>query len=111
MTKSEYFEKNNISFADAMKLFNEQKEFTSFDKFLASEHKVFKFKVGDLVVLQLNGETRRKNWDHNVVFKIIDIDALDDIYRVKYLTPTDCNKINDVRIFSTSFLERNAVLY
>ena len=111
MTKSEYFENNKISFAEAMRLFNEQTEFKSFDKFLASEHKVFKFKVGDIVVLQLNKETRRKPWVHNVVFAITGIDTLEDIYEVKYLTPTDCNEINDNRIFSISFLERNAVLY
>ena len=111
MTKSEYFENNKISFADAMKLFNKQTEFKSFDKFLASEHIELKFKVGDLVVLQLNEETRRKQWDHNVVFAITGIDTLEDIYKVKYLTPTDYNEINDTRVFSISFFERNMVLY
>ena len=111
MTKSEYFENNKISFAEAMKLFNEQTEFKSFDKFLDSEHKVFKFKVGDIVVLQLNKETRRKPWVHHVVFAITGIDASEDNYRVKYLTPTDYNEINDTRVFSISFFERNMVLY
>lgn len=111
MTNSEYFEKNNISFAKAMEIFNKQKKFKSFDKFLASEHKDFKFKVGDLVVLQLNSETRLKNWEHNVVFEIIGIDASEDDYKVKYLTPTEFNEIDDTCVFTVSFLERNAVLY
>lgn len=115
MTNSEYFEKNNVPFAKAMEIFNEQKSKNggtkSFDKFLASEHHVFKFKVGDLVVLQLNKETIDGCWHHNVVFEIIGINEQIDLYDVKFLTSTAYSKIGDIQWLDVSFLERNAVLY
>ena len=109
MTKSEYFEKNGISFAEAMKLFNKQKKFKSFDKFLASEHVEYKFKVGDLIVLQLNEETRSMGWRHNVVFKVVGY--ICDNYHVEYITPGNYNPIGDKRDLPMYFAEDNCVLY
>ena len=113
MTQSEYFEKNSISFAKAMKLFNKQKNkkggTKSFDKFLASEHVEYKFKIGDLIVLQLNKETRSMGWRHNVVFKVVEY--IHDNYNVKYITPGNYTPIGDKRILPISFAEDNCVLY
>lgn len=111
MTKSEYFEKNNVSFAKALKAFNEQKKFTSFDKFLNSEYSESKFKVGDLIVLQLNEDTQFNGWMNNIVFEIIGIDEVEDEYEVKFLTPSNLYYINDTRKFTVGFIDRNCVLY
>ena len=113
MTNSEYFEKNKISFAESMEIFNEQKNkkggTKSFDKFLASEHVEHKFKVGDLIVLQLNEKTRLLRWKHNVVFEIIEIS--DSKYRVKYLTPDGIVGIGTNDWFLSEFIDENCVLY
>ena len=116
MTKSEFFEKNNISFAEAMKLFNKQKKFKSFDKFLASEHIELKFKVGDLIVLQLTLATKAKGWAKNVVFKIVerfDNSELFDngAYAVEAMTPDICTEIGSRYLFDCRFCEDNCVLY
>lgn len=111
MTNSEYFEKNGISFAEAMKLFNEQTRFKSFDKFLAAEHAENKFKVGDLIVLQLNEETRKYDWKHNVVFEVLYYKPENGYYHVKQLTPSKSHKIGYVREMNCDFIDRNCILY
>lgn len=108
MTNAEYFEKNNVSFSESMKLFNKS-NFYSFDEFLKVEHIEQKFKIGDIVVLQLNKETRQLGWDHNVVFKIIDIQGR--TYRVKYLTPTSLQPIDYCHYFPMDFIDDNCEIY
>ncbi len=110
MTYSEYLEKNNISFNESMKLFNKS-NFDSFDEFLKSEYRDHKFNDGDIVVLQLNAFTKETNWKHNVVFMINKYSNHNEFYRVKFLTPTDYNDINDVREFPKYFIDDNCKLY
>ena len=108
MTNAEYFEKNNISFSDSMKLFNESK-IKSFDEFLKCEHIVHKFKCGDIVVLQLDDYVRSRGWKNNVVFMITKYNS--ESYWVKYLTPTDYNDISDCRELPVEFIDENCKLY
>ena len=108
MTNAEYFEKNNISFSQSMKLFNESK-ITSFDEFLNCEHIDHKFKCGDIVVLQLNEYVRSCGWNHNVVFMITKCSR--EYYCVKFLTPTKSNSIGKSRVFPVKFTDENCKLY
>lgn len=108
MTNAEYFEKNNISFSQSMKLFNESK-IKSFDKFLNCEHIDHKFKCGDIVVLQLNDYVRSCGWDKNVVFTITECSG--EYYWVKYLTPTRIHDIGYCRDFPVKFTDENCKLY
>ena len=108
MTNAEYFEKNNISFSSAMKIFNGSK-FKSFDEFLKCEHSDHKFKCGDIVVLQLNDYVRSCGWDKNVVFMIIKCRF--GYYWVKYLTPTEFNDISYCRYLPVKFIDENCKLY
>ena len=117
MTKSEYFEKNGISFAKAMKLFNDQKNkkggTKSFDKFLASEHIELKFKAGDLIVLDCSKESlRNEHWDHNVVFKIVMCHADDTFaYDLRALTPSARAVVGGSLFATRTFVEDNCTLY
>ena len=117
MTNSEYFEKNKISFAESMEIFNEQKNkkggTKSFDKFLASEHFEHKFKVGDLIVLLLNKNTRSCGWKHNIVFEVIGIDCVTNSYDAKLLTPNGSagSCIGTVQKFFVAFIDKNCFLY
>lgn len=108
MTNAEYFEKNNISFSDSMKLFNESK-IKSFDEFLKCEHIDPKFKCGDIVVLQLNDFVRLCGWDKNVVMIITE--CIGQYYWVKYLTPTRRSAIGDCRYFPVKFIDENCKIY
>ena len=108
MTNAEYFEKNNISFSQSMKLFNESK-IKSFDEFLKCEHIDHKFKCGDIVVLQLNDYVRSNGWDKNVVFMITKCSG--GYYDVKFLTPTKSNGIGHSRAFPVKFTDENCKLY
>lgn len=108
MTNTEWFEKNNVSFAEAMKEFNGQKTIKSFDEFLKIEHIEHKFKIGDIVVLQLNDETLGFGWRNNVVFEIIGTDIY---YKAKCLTPTKCHDIGDYHLFPIKFIDSNCVFY
>ena len=108
MTNAEYFEKNNISFSIAMKLFNESK-IKSFDVFLKCEHIDHKFKCGDIVVLQLNDYVLSRGWEHNVVFMITKCNS--ESYAVKYLTPTYYRSIGYCREFSVEFIDENCKIY
>ena len=113
MTNSEYFEKNGISFAKAMEIFNEQKNRThgiaSFDEFLMSKYPESKFKVGDLVVLQLTERARELLWTKPVVFKIRYVHG--GFYGAEALTPDTNLPIGSDRDLSFSFVEDNCVLY
>lgn len=116
MTNSEYFEKNNVPFAKVMEIFNTQKRFKSFDKFLAAEYVEFKFKVGDLIVLQLNPLTRLFGWCNNVVFEVMAVlNDADYPYRLKNLTPNRskvCPRpIGLIEVYVKSFVEDNCILY
>ena len=117
MTKSEFFEKNNISFAEAMKIFNAQKNkkggTKSFDKFLASEHIELKFKAGDLIVLDCSKESlRNERWDHNVVFKIVMCHADDTFaYDMRALTPSARAVVGESVLATRTFVENNCTLY
>ena len=117
MTKSEYFEKNGISFAKAMKIFNAQKNkkggTKSFDEFLASEHIELKFKAGDLIVLDSTKESlRNERWDHNVVFKIV-MCHIDDTfaYDLCALTPSVRADVGESVFATRTFVEDNCTLY
>ena len=108
MTNAEYFEKNNISFSQSMKLFNESK-IKSFDEFLNCEHIDHKFKCGDIVVLQLNDYVRLCEWDKNVVFMITECSSR--YYGVKYLTPTKFHVIGYCRDLPVKFIDENCKIY
>lgn len=108
MTNAEYFEKNNISFSQSMKLFNESK-IKSFDEFLKCEHIDHKFTYGDIVVLQLNDYVRSCAWDKNVVFMITKCSG--GYYDVKCLTPTKSNGIGHSRTFPVKFIDENCKIY
>ena len=108
MTNAEYFEKNNISFSSAMKIFNESK-IESFDEFLKCEHSDHRFKCGDIVVLQLNDYVRSCGWDHNVVFMIIK--CMGEYYSVQYLTPTKFINTGHHRNLLVKFIDENCKLY
>ena len=108
MTNAEYFEKNNISFSQSMKLFNESK-IKSFDVFLKCEHIDHKFTCGDIVVLQLNDYVRSWGWNKNVVFMITGCSGR--YYDVKYLTPTKINVIGYCRDFPVKFIDENCKIY
>ena len=108
MTNAEYFEKNNISFSQSMKLFNESK-IKSFDEFLKCEHIDHKFTYGDIVVLQLNDYVRSCAWDKNVVFMITKCSG--GYYDVKFLTPTKSNGIGYSRAFPVKFIDENCKIY
>lgn len=119
MTNSEYFEKNETSFTGAMEIFNTQKNkkggTKSFDKFLASEHAELKFKVGDLIVLQLDNVTRACGWHHQVVFEVIAIDEKDAFpYELKALTPNKSRYIVEIGCvdwYAQGFIEDHCNLY
>ena len=112
MTNSEYFEKNKISFSDAMKLFNEQTEFKSFDKFLASEHIELKFKVGDIIVLDCSKKVPHAvGWDHNVVFTVTKTSNHDAFYELKALTPSSKSHVGQSFLATRNFVEDNCTLY
>ena len=108
MTNAEYFEKNNISFSQSMKLFNESK-IKSFDEFLKAEYYDHKFKCGDIVVLQLNDYVRSNGWENNVVFIITKCDS--GYYDVKYLTPTKFHSIGYCRDLPVEFIDENCKIY
>ena len=108
MTNAEYFEKNNISFSQSMKLFNESK-IKSFDEFLKCEHIDHKFKFGDIVVLQLNDYIRSCGWDNNVVFMITKCSG--EYYLVRFLTPTKSNSIGKSRVLPVKFIDENCKIY
>ena len=114
MTNSEYFEKSKISFSDAMKLFNEQTEFKSFDKFLASEHIELKFKVGDIIVLDCSKKVPHDvGWDHNVVFTVTTTSEHDAfyVYGLKALTPSSRSHVGQSLLATRNFVEDNCTLY
>ena len=114
MTNSEYFEKSKISFSNAMKLFNEQTEFKSFDKFLASEHIELKFKAGDLIVLDCSKKVPHDvGWDHNVVFTVTETSDHDAfyVYGLKALTPSSRSHVGQSFLATRNFVEDNCTLY
>lgn len=119
MINSEYFEKNKISFTEAMEIFNKQKSkkggTKSFDKFLVSEHVELKFKVGDLIVLQLDNATRAHGWKHQVVFEVIATDEKDAFpYELKALTPNMSHSIVEIGCvgwYTQGFIEDHCILY
>ena len=116
MTKSEYFEKNGISFAKAMEIFNAQKNkkggTKSFDKFLASEHIELKFKAGDLIVLDCSKKFPHDvGWDHNVVFTVETASDHDACYELKALTPSSKSHVGQTFFATRNFVEDNCTLY
>ena len=113
MTNSEYFEKNKISFSDAMNLFNKQTEFKSFDKFLASEHIELKFKVGDIIVLDCSTKFPHDvGWDHNVAFTVETSSYHDGAsYELKALTPSSRSHVGQSFLATRNFVEDNCTLY
>ena len=55
MTNKEYIEKNNISFSDAMKMYDNEK-YSCIDDWLNQEYQEHKFKVGDFVTVNGNND-------------------------------------------------------
>ena len=51
MTNKEYIEKNNISFSEAMKMYDNEK-YPCINDWLNQEYQEHKFKVGDFVILK-----------------------------------------------------------
>ena len=51
MTNKEYIEKNNISFSEAMKMYD-NKQYPCINDWLNQEYQEHKFKVGDFVILK-----------------------------------------------------------
>lgn len=117
MTNFEYFEKNNVTVAEAMKKFNEQKTITSFDAFLKAKHGQCKFKFDDIIVLQLNNDTKDDGWKHNVVFEVVYASST-GCYSLKYLTPSNNptvvslpHEIGDIAMYSATYIDSACELY
>ena len=55
MTNKEYIEKNNISFSEAMKMYDNEK-YPCINDWLSQEHQEYKFKVGDFFVVKGNNK-------------------------------------------------------
>ena len=53
MTNKEYIEKNNISFSEAMKMYDNEK-YPCINDWLNQEYQEHKFKVGDFVIIKGN---------------------------------------------------------
>ena len=53
MTNKEYIEKNNISFSEAMKMYD-NKQYPCINDWLNQEYQEHRFKVGDFVILNGN---------------------------------------------------------
>ena len=51
MTNKEYIEKNNISFSEAMKMYD-NKQYPCINDWLKQEHFEWKFKQGDVIVFK-----------------------------------------------------------
>ena len=51
MTNKEYIEKNNISFSEAMKMYD-NKQYPCINDWLNQEYQEHKFQVGDFVILK-----------------------------------------------------------
>lgn len=109
MTNSEHFEKNKISFAEAMTEFNSQKKIESFDTFLKAERVEWKFLPGDLVVLQMTDEVESCGWEHCIVMEILSHNSI--LYRVKFLTPDGIYHIGSICSLSKNFIEDNCIFY
>ena len=68
MTNKEYIEKNNISFSEAMKMYDNEK-YPCINDWLNQEHQEHKFKVGDFVIF--------KDYDYGIG---VVIDVKDKVY-------------------------------
>ena len=55
MTNKEYIEKNNISFSEAMKMYDNEK-YPCINDWLNQEYQEHKFKVGDFVIVKGNND-------------------------------------------------------
>ena len=55
MTNKEYIEKNNISFSEAMKMYDNEK-YPCINDWLNQEYQEYKFKVGDFVIIKGNND-------------------------------------------------------
>ena len=55
MTNKEYIEKNNISFSEAMKIYDNEK-YSCINEWLNQEYQEHKFKVGDFVIIKGNND-------------------------------------------------------
>ena len=55
MTNKEYIEKNNISFSEAMKMYD-NKQYPCINDWLNQEHQEHKLKVGDFVTIKGNND-------------------------------------------------------
>lgn len=102
MTNKEYIEKNNISFSEAMKLWNNQTN--HIEDWLNQEHSEWKFKSGDILAFCGTAPMTFRN-DH--VYFVIDSD--DKYLYIKEYTrygklvewcgePASCTKYTDTTI-------------
>ena len=60
MTNKEYIEKNNISFSEAMKMYDNEK-YPCINDWLNQEHFEWMFEQGDVIVYKESVEFRRTN--------------------------------------------------
>ena len=68
MTNKEYIEKNNISFSDAMKMYDNEK-YPCINDWLNQEHSEWMFKQGDVIVFKETVKSR-----NNHVYFVVDMD-------------------------------------
>ena len=113
MTNLEFFEKENVPFAEVMRLFNQQKNKKAGNKslaeFLAAEYSKPAFAAGNIVVLQLTDEAKYNRWTKNVVIQIDEV--CDTCYLCTCLTPDTNTPVGAKKYFSKSFIEDNCVFY
>lgn len=75
MTNKEYIEKNNISFSEAMKMYDNEK-YPCINDWLNQEHQEHKFKVGDFI--KLKEPSNRFERFNNCILVVVKVDF--DIY-------------------------------
>lgn len=113
MTNLEFFEKENVPFAEVMRLFNRQKNkkagSKSLAEFLAAEYSKPAFAARNIVVLQLTDEAKYNQWTKNVVIQIDEV--CDTCYLCTCLTPDTNTPVGAKKYFSKSFIDDNCVFY
>lgn len=76
MTNKEYIEENNISFSDAMKMYD-NKKYPCINDWLNQEHNPWKFKIGDVIAIKDSDEFKNKYgyFVNSHVYFVVDSDC------------------------------------
>ena len=76
MTNKEYIEKNNISFSEAMKMYDNQK-YPCINDWLNQEHNPWKFKIGDVIAFKDSDEFKNeyRSFVNSHVYFVVDSDS------------------------------------